>query len=152
MKLFRIAKKQYINDFSGDGARLYGGRWNKRGTNMLYFSTSLALSTLEILVHFNQDQMPNDLCYVEVEIPEKSVNFKPDLSEVEAHLRENPPHFSTKQFGTNWAQINEELALAVPSAILPIEYNIIVNPSHKSFSKLKTITTAKLELDTRLLV
>ena len=152
MRLFRIAKQQYIEDFSGEGARLYGGRWNKRGTNMVYFSTSLSLSVLEILVHFNQEYAPQDLYYVEVEISDKLINFEANLSSVKEYLRDNPPHFSTKHLGSLWAKKNEDLALSVPSAILPIENNIIVNPLHSSISKVKIINTSKLDLDTRLLI
>lgn len=152
MRLFRIAKKKYVKDFSGEGARLYGGRWNKRGTNMLYFSTSLSLSVLEILVHFNQEYAPQDLYYIEVEIPDKFINLKANLGSIKLHLRDNPPHYSTKHFGSSWAEKKEDLALAVPSAILPIENNIIVNPLHPSISKFKIINNFKLDLDTRLLV
>ena len=152
MKLFRIAKKQYIKDFSGEGARLYGGRWNKRGTHMLYFSTSLSLSVLEILVHFNQEYAPQDLYYIEIEIPDKFINYKSNFNSIKEHIRDNPPHFSTQQFGSLWIEKKEDLALAVPSAILTVENNVIVNPNHPLISKLKIIKSSKLDLDTRLLV
>ena len=152
MRLFRVAKEKFIEDFSGEGAKLYGGRWNKRGTNMLYFSTSLSLCVLEVLVHFNQEYAPVDLCYVEVDIPDKLINFKADFSALNTHLRDNPPHFSTQQFGSKWAGDKVNLALAVPSAILPIENNIIINPLHVSISKLKTVEVNKLDLDSRLFV
>lgn len=151
MRLFRIAKQKYIKDFSGEGARLYGGRWNKSGTRMLYFSTSLSLSVLEILVHFNQENAPKDLFFVEIEISEKHINYKTNFSNIKKHLRDNPPHFSTQQFGSKWEDKNEELALAVPSAILTSEYNILINPMHKSFNKIKTVKVHPLELDVRLL-
>lgn len=151
MRLFRIAKEKYIEDFSGEGARLYGGRWNKRGTRMLYFSTSLSLSVLEVLVHFNQENAPQDLYFIEVEIPEKLINFKSNFSEINQYLRDNPPHYSTQKFGSNWTEKGDDLALAVPSAILASENNIIINPTHKSFNKIKTIKVHPLELDVRLL-
>ncbi|MFD1064022.1 RES family NAD+ phosphorylase [Winogradskyella litorisediminis] len=152
MKLFRIAKQKYIKDFSGEGAKLYGGRWNKRGTRMLYFSTSLSLSVLETLVHFNQENAPDDLYYVEIEISNKLINTISNFSKLKAHLRDNPPHYSTQLFGSKWADKKQDLALAVPSAILLSESNIIVNPLHDAFSKIKTIKVNKLELDARLFV
>lgn len=152
MKLYRIAKKKFINDFSGEGAKLYGGRWNKRGTHMLYFSTSLSLCVLEILVHFNQDQAPEDLYFAEVELSNQHINQDGDFIAITPHLRDNPPHYSTQLFGSNWVEANKDLALLVPSAILPVESNVIVNPKHHLCSKLKTIRVLKLELDSRVLL
>ncbi len=152
MRLYRIAKQRYIEDFSGEGAKLYGGRWNKRGTHLLYFSSSLSLCVLEILVHFNQGYTPTDLYFVEIEVPDRLINFKVDLSEVKAYLRDNPPHFSTQQFGSNWVNKNDDFALALPSAVLPIEDNVIINPNHKNWSKVKVLKTEPLNLDARVIV
>ena len=152
MRLFRIAKRQYIEDFSGEGARLYGGRWNKAGTKMLYLSSTLSLSVLEILVHFNQDYAPNDLYYAELELADKFINTKTDFSELKEHLRDNPPHYSTQKFGTEWVKFNKDLAMTVPSAILPTEQNILINPKHKDIGELKLIGIEVLQLDMRLVL
>ena len=149
MRLFRIAKKQYINDLSGEGARLFGGRWNKRGINMLYFSTHLSLAVLEILAHFDQSLTPNDLYFTEIEIDDDFINQTEDFSSIEAYLRINPPHYSTQEFGSTWIAKNELVGLKVPSAILPLESNIIINPQHKNWLNHKVIKTEILQLDTR---
>lgn len=149
MRLFRIAKKNYIEDLSGEGARLFGGRWNKRGTNMLYFSTSLSLCVLEVLVHFNQDLAPSDLYFIEIDVPDKLINDEENFIEISEYLRVNPPHHSTQNYGTNWADEGASLGLKVPSAILPLENNVIINPKHSEFKKIKIIRSELLNLDAR---
>ena len=151
MKLFRIAKKQYISDLSGEGARLFGGRWNKRGTNMLYFSSHLSLAVLEVLAHFDQSLMPKDLYFTEIEIDDKWINKDEDFSILKNHFRDNPPHFSTQEFGSNWIIKNEFVGLKVPSAIIPLEFNVLINPQHKNWSKHKVVKTEILQLDARVI-
>ncbi len=69
MKVFRIAKKEFIADLSGEGARLYGGRWNKKGSSVLYTSESRSLATVEYLVHLPMSIMASDVCIAEIDIP-----------------------------------------------------------------------------------
>ena len=91
VRIFRIAKSEYIDDFTGEGARLYGGRWNLVGDPMLYFSQSLSLSLLEIIVHVEFAKLPVGYSFLEVEISDKfikpiqSLDFiKPKWSSEEA--------------------------------------------------------------------
>jgi len=152
MRIFRIAKKQYLEDLSGEGSRLYGGRWNKKGMSMLYFSDSLSTSLLEILVHLDFKYLSNDFGYMEVEIPDALINIKLKLKDLDKNWRDNPPKSSTAVFGTEFLKANKTLALQVPSAIVPIANNILVNPRHKDFFKLKVIKVADLDIDNRLFV
>ena len=73
VRIFRIAKSEYIDDFTGEGARLYGGRWNLVGDPMLYFSQSLSLSLLEIIVHVEFAKLPVGYSFLEVEISDKFI-------------------------------------------------------------------------------
>lgn len=149
MKLFRIAKKKFINDLSGEGARLYGGRWNKKGTALLYFSEHLSLSVLEILVHSEIQLINSDFYFLEIEIPDRYiVSLK--LNELPFNWQSNSLVSSTQDFGTKWIQANESLALKLPSAVLPFENNVLINPHHKMISKLKICKISKLNLDARL--
>ncbi|APX99659.1 RES family NAD+ phosphorylase [Lacinutrix venerupis] len=151
MRGFRIAKKQYLEDLSGEGSRLYGGRWNKKGMAMLYFSDSLSTSLLEVLVHLDFKYLSNDFGYMEVEIPDTMVNKSLKLKDLGKDWRDNPPKSSTVNFGTTFLKENKKLALKVPCAILPIANNILVNPKHKDIDKLKIIKISDLDIDSRLL-
>lgn len=130
MIVYRIAKKNRIEDLSGKGAELSGGRWNEKGTPALYTSTSLALCFCEILVHVDKDLFPKDMYYAEINIPD---NFILDVT------GKKLDETDSVIFGTNWLKEKQNLALKVPSVIMPKEYkkdfNIIINPLHKKFNK-----------------
>lgn len=149
MKIYRISKRNFIEDLSGEGARLYGGRWNRKGHSMLYFSEHLSLSVLEILVHTNQQLITNDYWFLEVDIPEKDI-ANIELKDLPNNWRTNSLISETQDFGTNWLLKNKELAVLIPSAVLPIENNILINPKHLRFSYLKVGRISELNLDARL--
>ena len=49
---WRIVRAARVNSaFTGEGARIYGGRWNSRGTAVIYVSEHESLAALELLVH-----------------------------------------------------------------------------------------------------
>lgn len=149
MKIYRIAKQQYLEDLSGEGARLYGGRWNKKGSKMVYFSESLSLCVLEILVHLDYKYLGNDFGYVAIDIPENSIK-KVSIKQLSPNWRVNPPQLYTQDFGSKWLKNNKTLALQVPSAVLPVQSNILVNPNHELYSLIKVVEKGKLNLDSRL--
>src|SRR5258707_10888792 len=71
MRFWRICRRRYAADAaSGEGARLYGGRWNSRGVRVAYASTSLALAAVETFVNLEPNLRPADLLYIEGQIPD----------------------------------------------------------------------------------
>jgi len=152
MRVFRIAKKHHLQDLSGEGSRLYGGRWNKKGMAMLYFSNSLSTCLLEVLVHLDFKHLTSDFGYLEIEIPDALIDTKLKLKDLGKDWRDNPPKKTTTTLGTQFLKDNKKLALKVPCAILPIASNILVNPLHKDITKLKVIKVADLDIDSRLIV
>lgn len=151
MRVFRIAKKEYLEDLSGEGSRLYGGRWNKKGMAMVYFSESLSTCLLEILVHLDFKYLSSDFGYMEAEIPDASLTSI-KIKDLDTNWRNNPPDRSTAKIGTEFLKNSKKLGLKVPSAILPMASNILINPKHKDIEKLKVIKIADLDIDSRLVV
>ena len=151
MRIFRIAKKQYLKDLSGEGSRLFGGRWNKKGMAMLYFSDSLSTSLLEVLVHLDFKHLTSDFGYIEIDIPDTLIDTKLKLKDLNTNWRDNPPKSSTINFGSTFLKANKKLGLKVPCAILPMASNILINPRHKDITKLKIIKVADLDIDSRLI-
>lgn len=151
MKVFRIAKKKYIKDLSGEGARLYGGRWNEPGFSMVYFSESLSLCVLEILVHLDYKFLKDDFYFIEVDIPNPLIKSSIKTNDLPNNWRDIPSSQETKLVGTQWLSANKSVAMRVPSAILPSENNILLNPNHKLIGKVKVININKLEIDGRLI-
>lgn len=151
MRIYRIAKSRYINDLSGEGARLYGGRWNLVGDSMLYFSKHLSLCLLEILVHVDFAQLPVDYSYVEIEIPDASIKTVQSLEFIKPNWHTEEAVVQLQMIGSKWLQKQESLALLVPSAVLQKEYNVLLNPMHKDFKKLKVVEIDEVQFDPPLL-
>ncbi|WP_339835965.1 RES family NAD+ phosphorylase [uncultured Maribacter sp.] len=150
MIVYRISKGKYKEDLSGTGAELYGGRWNNKGTKMLYTASSIALAMAEVTVHVDHSILPLDFYVIYIEIPDSPIHRIPltDLTHFEWNL--NPPSFQTQQIGDNFIAENKYIALEVPSAIVPGEFNILVNPNHLEKSKIKVIEVQKFPFDKRL--
>lgn len=148
MVVFRIARREFVEDLSGRGAQLFGGRWNAKGMPALYASSTLSLAALEVLVHTERSLPPVGMAYAELYIPELL------LPERLLTLGEGE---TPAEYGTNWLRRRESLMLRVPSAILPPEYaaahsldfNIILNPLHADFSKVFVASVHDFSFDTR---
>lgn len=132
MLVYRIAKKEYVEDLSGTGAALYGGRWNPKGINMVYTSGNIALAYVEYFVH-NYHLLENiHVCMVSVELPKK-------ISILEVFPEELPEKWYdqrskiavTQEIGKRFVQHTDVYVLKVPSAVVPGEFNYLLNPLKK---------------------
>lgn len=135
--------------FNGEGARLYGGRWNFKGTSMVYTSASPSLAMLEILVHVEPMLLKRDLFRFRLELPDRGIETL-DTGELPAGWREHPPVNRTRALGSEWVKSRRSLGLAVPSALVPEERNILLNPAHPAFAKLVIGKPERVVLDQRL--
>ncbi len=130
---------------------MYGGRWNSKGFPMLYTSSTRALAALEVLVHMpvnNVQQM--DFSIVSISLPENSleeVKYNAIKKEIEA----NGLNSSFKSIGDDWIKRNSSLLLKVPSVVINEEFNFLVNPAHKDFTKVKILSRQPFSFDERLL-
>jgi RES domain-containing protein len=149
MKVYRIGRCEYINDLSGTGAALYGGRWHSKGTYILYTSSSASLALLESVVHISNIQVV-DFCMICLEIPDYSIE-KISVEELPANWFENPPADALKTIGDAFFSANEFLALELPSAIVPEENNYLLNPFHSLFTKVKVLFVRNIAIDKRLI-
>jgi len=149
MLVYRISKCKFIDDLSGLGAATYPGRWNTKGTYILYTAQSASLALLESVVHISKINVV-PYCIICLEIPETSIKeIKPE--ELPEGWERNPPADQLKEYGTKFVKENKFLALKIPSAIIFEESNILLNPSHKDFNKVKIISRRNLSIDQRLL-
>lgn len=148
MIVYRIAKKTYLSDLTGTGARLHGGRWNKIGVPLIYTSSHLSLAVLELLANQVRQLVDDSFGYIKISIPDNQIK-RIDLPAIHPDWRLSPYHESTIQIGTSWAQIQDSLALQVPSAVLHQEDNVLINPLHPSFNSISIIETGELDLDGR---
>lgn len=150
MRIFRIAKTNFIEDLSGEGARLYGGRWNKPGDAVIYFSEHLSLCVLEILARTEYQFLRSGFSYLEAEIPDSLIRHISKPSKIHFNWNIEPPNMETQIYGSDWLRSKKDLAISIPSAVLPQEWNVLINPGHSLFSEIKILNIAPLVLDSRI--
>jgi RES domain-containing protein len=126
---WRIVKRARARGaFSGEGARLFGGRWNLRGTPAVYLSESLALAALEVFVHLGPAHRHIDLVSIRVDVPDTLPVDELDTADLPADWRSEPPPRSTQQLGNEWIAREGAALLRVPSVLIPQESNLLVDP------------------------
>lgn len=137
MLIFRLALERHIRDLSGAGARLSGGRWNHKGTPVIYTSSSRALAALEYLVHVPISMVPDGLCMAIVELPNTASIQDLKTSDLPGNWRHYPAPPELANIGSEWASGKKTLLLSVPSAVIEKENNILLNPVHPQMHMVK---------------
>lgn len=139
MQAWRLCRAPFA-DLSGEGARLYGGRWNSPGSAMVYAAGEPALAVLEVRVHLD---LPPEL------IPDDYVLMKLDLSGLALeHLAVSPA--DPRAFGDQWLEQRRSPILRVPSFIVPDASNLLLNPTHPEAVNAKIVGTNPFAFDPRL--
>jgi RES domain-containing protein len=150
MKFWRICRRRYAAEAaSGEGARLYGGRWNSRGIHVVYASTSLALAAIETFINLEPKLVPNDLVSIAGEIPEDIEILTVTVENLPAKWHRSREE-SLRKVGDAWVREGLTAALLVPSAAIKGEWNLLLNPSHTDFSRVKFEKPEPFEFDMRM--
>ncbi len=139
--------------FSGEGARLYGGRWNSKGTAVVYTAATRSLAVLEVLVHVrNATQAGLSIPYslIPASMDEHLIEELPSSS-LPSDWRTEPPVDSTRFIGDAWVASSRTPVLSVPSVIVPEERNFILNPAHPLFAEIHFGSPGPCPFDARLL-
>ncbi len=140
MKAWRVTPaKHAATAFSGEGARQYGGRWNSIGTAVVYCSAHLSLAVLETLVHIDQSKLGNRYIYFWVDIPDTLPVQSLTPDQLSPDWQNEPAPSCLMDIGDNWVMHGKTVTLVVPSAILPQENNIILNPNHQDFASIQQL-------------
>lgn len=149
-KVYRISLERHARDFSGKGARLMGGRWNSKGTALIYTSESRSLAAMEFLVHVSLANIPPRIVIAALEIPASIVPQQIDLQDLPKDWRSCPPPFVLGEIGTQWVSRMESLLLRVPSAVVAHEFNLLINPAHPEMKSIKIQKVEHFIYDERL--
>jgi RES domain-containing protein len=152
MILYRIVQdKSRTQDLSGTGAFRRGGRWNSKGTYMLYTSENSSLAFLEYIVPFDQDIMPPQTYIMEILIKDDKLIYEPAETEYPKDWKQLSL-LADQALGDLWMREKKWLGIRVRSAINPTEYNVLLNPLHPKFHDLVEIKTVrKLSVDDRII-
>lgn len=148
MIVYRISNTAYSDDISGTGAKLMGARWNSVGIPMLYTTQHISLAVLEMLVNtnFKDYATPLDLLYIN--IPDGIITSTIALKNLKQDWTND--FDLTRYIGDEFCKQKESLILQVPSAVVHEEYNLLANPAHPDFKKIKIIKTKSFWPDQRL--
>lgn len=147
LKAFRIVKRKFASTaFSGEGARLYGGRWNSPGVPLVYTSSTIALAILEWRAHLTQWPAPPVLI-IEIEFSPALVNSP---SKLPNNWKQLPAPRGNTAVGDGWFKSAASAILQVASAIVPDEFNYLLNPLHPEFCKTIRGKPRLLKVDARL--
>lgn len=149
MKVYRIADCAYINDLSGKGAALHGGRWNSKDVYVVYTAESPALALLEAVVHIGRIPA-RKYCMLTLEIPSDKLKTL-TIGQLPSNWHSNPAPDILRKWGDTFVEANKYLALMVPSVIMPEEHNYLLNPGHSDFRKIKITGSRTISIDDRLL-
>ncbi|HEX8678744.1 MAG TPA: RES family NAD+ phosphorylase [Chthoniobacterales bacterium] len=136
--------------FSGEGARRSRGRWNSRGTAMVYLSQHQSLTVLEVFVRRRPFLPGPGFVLIGASWDEKLMKAL-SPSELPADWRSLPQGLATAAIGDAWAKEARSAVLAVPSAIVPAETNYLINPAHPDFRRIKIGKPEPFGFDPRLL-
>jgi RES domain-containing protein len=152
--VWRIDRQKHAeNSFSGIGAKLNGGRWNSVGMSVAYSSATLSLSTLEKLVHMQLRHFSSkqNLVSISAEIPDNLLVERREETNLPQNWRSSEPyHPELISIGDEWLMSVRTAVLRVPSAIIPQEYNYLLNPAHPDFVNIKIGTPENFNFDQRL--
>lgn len=150
IRAWRIVKTRFAAEaFSGEGARLYGGRWNSHATPVVYAAGSQSLATLELLVHLDNISVLPSYSICPIDFDESLVESL-DRTALPSDWRESPAPTSLQLIGDDWIFQGSSVVLAVPSAVIDAENNYLINPAHKNFKKLLIGKMGLFKLDARL--
>lgn len=151
MLVYRVGNGAYAHNLTGEGARLFGARWNHIGTPCLYTSSSRALAVLEYSVNVNLGRILRHLTITTFEIPGDGIQVL-SIAELPGDWKDAPAPPSTKDFGTRLLNGLHHLVLKIPSTVIPEEFNYLVNPLHPRIDECKVLDVKDFVYDLRIKV
>jgi RES domain-containing protein len=132
--IHRICSSQYPKN-DGEGARRFGGRWNHKGTALVYCAETTSLCALEVLA--NSAALPIGMVMIVADVPDSLAVRTINEIDLPAGWQNPMPLKFTKDLGTKWAGDKATAVLSVPSAVVPHERNFLLNPKNVDFGKIR---------------
>ncbi len=145
MTVYRCSLAKWAADLSGTGAYLYGGRWNTRGTPLLYTAENNVLAAFEVALRIPLDQISKNYVMIPIDIPDDAEVFTPRLPTnwyTDAAI--------TQKVGDQFAAAAKHLLMKVPSALMTDAYNYLINPAHPLMRNVRAQAPRPILFDKRL--
>lgn len=147
---WRITRKQHVDKaFSGEGAKIFGGRWNPVGYPMVYVAQTLSLAILELIVHLDDDSDITSFVAIPVTFDRSLVHVLPQ-SQLPKNWFDLPISEQSQMVGKKWLEQKQSVLLQVPSSVVPSERNFLINPLHPKFAQLEIGSPQSICIDQRI--
>ncbi|HAK10922.1 MAG TPA: RES superfamily protein [Chitinophagaceae bacterium] len=150
MEAYRLSRKMYASTLSGKGAALKGARWNSIGVEMIYTASNRSLAMAEVAVHLSLATLPTDYMMVTLFIPDDISIQKLTVADLPTDWNTFPHPISTQAIGDKFIAANQHCILQIPSSVTQGDYNLLINPNHPDFSRIKIITVEPFPFDKRI--
>lgn len=148
LTLWRLVRPEHAPGLDGKGAELYGGRWNAPGRRAVYCAAHLSLAALEYFVHLpppmrRPDTLPL-MTVVRLSLPDAGIErLDPSVDQLA------DPEWC-RAAGDGWLGSGRTLGLSVPSAVIPVERNVVLNPAHADFGLVRVQSAEPFRFDVRM--
>ena len=148
MTFYRITNSAYKDDLSGQGAKIFGGRWNLPGHQALYASEHISLCVLEMLVNITLPESSLNYHLLKITIPD---TYEPTIilnKKLKTNWQDDEAY--TQFMGTEFLKNKQAAVLKIPSAVISEENNYLLNPLHPDFKKIVMRKSSPFKFDNRL--
>lgn len=146
MEVFRLSREKFAS-LSGKGAASKGARWNSIGIELIYTAANRSLAMAEIAVHFTLATLPDDYVMMMIHVPDEISIQRLTSLDLPEDWNSFPSTNSTQIIGDSFVNENRFCLLQIPSVVTKGDYNILINPHHKDFHKIKIISTEKFPFE-----
>ncbi len=150
MEAFRLSREKYAAPLSGKGAAMKGARWNSIGVELIYTASNRSLAMAEVAVHLTLATIPSDYVIITIYLPDDISTQKLTKTDLPVNWNAFPHPISTQAVGDRFIADNNYCVLQIPSVVTQGDYNLLINPHHSDFSKIKIIVIEKFPFDKRI--
>lgn len=134
--VWRLVKTRFAaSAFDGEGARLYGARWNGPGVKVAYASETISLAMLEVVVHLKSGEILPAYSRISADIPDELVK-RLSRRKLPLNWKDYPAPAATAAIGDAWVAAGSSVVLMVPSVLIETEHNFLLNPDHPDFTRI----------------
>jgi RES domain-containing protein len=150
MEVYRLSREKFARTLSGKGAAIKGARWNSIGVELIYTAANRSLAMAEVAVHFTLATLPGDYMMATIFIPDDISLQKLNIADLPTAWNTFPHPATSQVIGDKFVSDNKYCILQIPSAVTRGDYNILINPNHPDFKRIKIIATEKFPFDRRI--
>lgn len=150
MEVFRLMRKAFSKTLSGVGASIKGARWNSQGVEIIYTAQNRSLAMAELAVHLTAAMLPDDYIMLTIDIPDGISIKKLPEKKLPKNWNVFPHSKDTQLVGDDFIHENKYCILQVPSVVTNGDYNLLINPRHPEFKKIKIVRREAFPFDQRL--